>query len=336
MSVEQTLVAAGLVPSADMQAIRQSLEERGMEPTDENILKTATEWGLVNEEQIAAIKEKPGGAPPEEAATDRKEPPVPYDPMIGQVIGGRYKIEERIGVGGFGRVYKATGAAGHGEAALEFAVKLLHDRFCDDPQAVEEFFGEVNNVSVMAHPGVVTVVDTGWHDRRPYIAMEYVRGKALKQVLKERGGRLDVATGLRIVAQVADVIASAHDVGLIHRDIKPANIMVIGECEPTTVQVKVLDFGIAKLEAEMSEGHLTVAGTAGYQAPEQAEGRPSLASDVWALGVVLYQVLNGRLPNQAPPDWPSDRKREYLARGDPSPLSGWTLRKPFRRTLKRS
>jgi len=252
--------------------------------------------------------------------TVRKPEQRPRDTLLGETIGGRYQLERRIGTGGFGRVYEAIGVAEDSQAELQYAVKVLHDRYCDEPRSVDEFFSEVKKASLLAHPAVVTVIDSGWHGGVPYIVMEYIRGCPLKEVLKELDGRLDVATSLRIVSQVADVVASAHDTGLIHRDIKPANIMVIGECDPTTTQVKVLDFGIAKLETEMSQNRVTIAGTAGYQAPEQAEGHPTQGSDVWALGVVLYQLLNGRLPNKAPEGWSSERKREYLAKGEPFPF----------------
>lgn len=274
----------------------------------------------VSAEALPSTCSECGGTLDLDEETIRKPGQRPRDTMLGETIGGRYQLVKRIGTGGFGRVYEAIGVAEDSQTELQYAVKILHDRYCDEPRSVDEFFNEVKKASLLAHPAVVTVIDSGWHGGTPYIAMEYIRGVALKDVLKERGGRLDVATSLRIVAQVADVVASAHDTGLIHRDIKPANIMVIGECEPTMAQVKVLDFGIAKLETEMSQDRLTIAGTAGYQAPEQAEGHPTQASDVWALGVVLYQLLNGRLPNKSPEGWPSERKREYLAKGEPFPF----------------
>ena len=191
------------------------------------------------------------------------------DVVLGQTIGGRYKLARLIGDGRSGRVYEGKGIAEDGQTESLYAVKFLDQRYCAASQAVDEFFREAK-VASLAHPTVVTMVDSGWHEGVPYIVMEHISGRPLTGAIEERGGKRDVPTSLRIVAEVAAVMASAHDSGMVHGGIRPSNIMVIGACDPTMARVKVLDFGIAKLETEMSQSQLTFTGAACYQAPEQA------------------------------------------------------------------
>ena len=314
LQLDQAIVNLGFATAEQVGAARKALAEAGEEPTPEKLLSQMVQDGTLTQEQAQQAREQLDAASntPKICATCAacghqvmvKEDDVlpacpkcqgelaydertirladapPRDPLIEQVLKGRYQIAERVGMGGFGAVYRATGAGDQTQSVLEYAVKILHPHFCDQPDAVNEFFGEASKLAMLGHPAVVTVVDTGWHEGRPFIVMEFIRGLSLSALLRETGGKLDVPTALRVTAQVAGVVASAHDAGLIHRDIKPANVMVLGETDVTTAQVKVLDFGIAKLQDEMTGDKLTIAGTEGYQAPEQAEGHPTPSSDV--------------------------------------------------------
>ncbi|MEO8290651.1 MAG: protein kinase [Gaiellaceae bacterium] len=209
--------------------------------------------------------------------------------MIGQLIAGRYELQELVGTGGMSSVYRAR------DAVLEraVAVKVLHEHFSDDPEYVERFEREARAIARLNHPNIVTVIDRGEFDGREFIVFEHVSGDTLK-ALVDREGPLAVPQALAITHQVARGLAFAHEHGVVHRDVKPHNILIDEEGA-----AKVTDFGIAR-SLESTEG-LTetgaLLGTSEYIAPEQASGRPvDERSDQYSLGIVLYELLAGRPP----------------------------------------
>ena len=208
--------------------------------------------------------------------------------MVGETIAGRYELEELVGHGGMSSVYKAH------DTLLErnVALKVLHEQYNADEEFVERFKREARSVAQLQHPNIVTVIDRGEEDGRQYIVFEYIDGENLKELVVKKG-RLDIQEALEIAAEVARALAFAHGHGLVHRDVKPQNVLLNGDG-----RAKVTDFGIARsvdVEGMTSTG--MVLGTSNYIAPEQASGQPVDAhTDVYALGVVLYEILAGELP----------------------------------------
>jgi serine/threonine-protein kinase len=209
--------------------------------------------------------------------------------VIGEKIADRYEVEELVGHGGMSSVYKAK------DSLLErhVALKILHEQYGTDEGFVERFKREARSVAQLQHPNVVTVIDRGEENGRQYIVFEYIDGENLKEHVV-RKGRLEVREALEIAVEVARGLAFAHEQGLVHRDVKPQNILLNGDG-----RAKVTDFGIART-VEVDGGMTqtgTVLGTSNYIAPEQASGQPVDAhSDVYALGVVLYELLAGEVP----------------------------------------
>ena len=225
-------------------------------------------------------------------------PVPPPDDTIGKNIAGKYRVEQMIGEGGMGKVYKAT------QLALDKPVvlKVLRQALLGDERTVARFQREAKAASRLNHPNSISVLDFGQaDDGAMYIAMEYVQGKDLHQILS-REWPLPESRVMRVMSQVLSALADAHSVGVIHRDLKPENIMVSqGRSEPDFV--KVLDFGIAKIvDGSDDEGPaLTragfVCGTPEYMSPEQARGaKLDHRSDLYAVGVILYQLVSGMLP----------------------------------------
>jgi eukaryotic-like serine/threonine-protein kinase len=211
---------------------------------------------------------------------------------IGQVIAGRYELEELAGTGGMANVYRAT------DRLLErrVAIKVLHERLAHDRDYVERFRREARAIARLSHPNIVTVIDLGESEGHPFIVFEYVAGETLRDLLR-REGRLSVRSALTIVREVAGGIGFAHEHGVVHRDVKPHNVIVDSEGTP-----KVTDFGIARpldgQEPLTTSG--TLVGTSDYLAPEQAAGgRVGERSDQYALGVLLYELLTGEVPYPA-------------------------------------
>jgi serine/threonine-protein kinase len=225
--------------------------------------------------------------------------------MGATVISGRYQLGDRLGSGGMSTVYKAV------DRVLErtVAVKVLAEHLSDDEKFVARFRREALAVAKLIHPNIVQVYDTGVDDGRHYIVMEYVEGRSGAQLLQTRG-RLGPEAAVEIGVQACAGLEYAHRQGIIHRDVKPGNLMVIGgpagrraaqpTQEPPTgeMTVKLTDFGIARAAEQTRLTQVgSVVGTAAYLAPEQARGEEATpASDVYALGVVIYQLLTGRLP----------------------------------------
>ncbi len=209
-------------------------------------------------------------------------------------LSGRYEIGDRLGSGGMSNVYRAT------DRILErtVAVKVLAEHLSDDERFVERFRREALAVAKLIHPNIVQVYDTGIDDGRHYIVMEFVEGRSGAQIL-QRQGPLDPDKAAEAGMQACAGLDYAHRRGIIHRDVKPGNLMLVGgPVGGGPMTVKLTDFGIARaLEQTRITQVGSVVGTAAYLSPEQVRGEEATpATDVYALGVVLYQFLTGRLP----------------------------------------
>jgi eukaryotic-like serine/threonine-protein kinase len=205
----------------------------------------------------------------------------------GTVIDGRYRVSRRLGSGGMAEVYLAHDTL----LGREVALKLLHHRFAEDQEFVERFRREASSAAGLSHPNVVAVFDRGeWNDTY-YIAMEYLPGRSLKAVLREHGP-LSSQDAIDIVVQILLAARFAHRRGIIHRDLKPHNVILDEEG-----RAKVTDFGIARAGASDMTLTGSIMGTAQYLSPEQAQGHAvSESSDLYAVGVVLYELLTGNVP----------------------------------------
>ncbi len=209
--------------------------------------------------------------------------------MLGEVIARRYELVELVGAGGMSSVYKAH----DGLLERNVALKILHPHYGDDAEYVERFRREARMVAQMSHPHIVTVIDRGEDDGQQYIVFEFVDGENLKQLV-ERAGPLPARRVVELGIAIADALAFAHEHGLVHRDVKPQNVLLTADGE-----AKVTDFGIARsLDVEHGVTQTgTVLGTSNYLSPEQASGRPvTRATDVYSLGVVLYELLTAEVP----------------------------------------
>jgi len=207
--------------------------------------------------------------------------------MIGQII-GNYKIEEKLGEGGMGAVYKGVDTM----LDREVAIKALRPELASQDSIVERFRTEAVTLAKLNHPNIATLYSLFRQGEELYMVLEFVRGETLDSIMKKRGA-LPAAEAIPVFSQVLDGIDHAHDLGIVHRDIKPANMMLT---EKGTL--KVLDFGIARLlgSARMTRAG-NIIGTLEYMAPEQVRGQETDGrSDIYALGMMLYEVLTGRLP----------------------------------------
>ena len=217
--------------------------------------------------------------------------------MIGQVI-GNYRVSRELGRGGMGMVY----AAEHVQLGRPAALKMLLPQLSADPTIVQRFFNEARAASAIEHPGIVAVYDYGTHTNGgAYIVMELLKGESLQQRLSR--GPMSPQEAASIVAQVAGALAAAHARGIVHRDLKPDNIFLVpNELVAGGIQIKMLDFGIAKLAGEQGGGMKTqtgaLIGTPAYMSPEQCMGRSDLdhRTDLYSLGCVFYHMLSGRPP----------------------------------------
>jgi eukaryotic-like serine/threonine-protein kinase len=210
-------------------------------------------------------------------------------PPVGQLLGGRYHVDSRIARGGMATVYLAT------DTRLDrvVALKIAHPHLSDDAEFVRRFIGEARSAARLSSPNVVAIFDQGSDKRLHYIAMEYVPGRTLRQLLNERG-RLSVTEALEIMSGVLAGLAAAHEAGLAHRDVKPENVLLT-----TSGGAKVADFGLARsvAGAVQTRGGMII-GTAAYLAPEQVSGGISDArTDVYAAGIMLFELLTGLQPH---------------------------------------
>ena len=211
------------------------------------------------------------------------------DPII---LNERYNLEERLGSGGMAVVYRAR------DLMLEryVAIKILRENYSDDPSFQERFRQEAKAAANLSHPNIVTVHDFGFDRGRLFIIMEYIPGTNLKSILQRRG-RMSVDEAVMLMSQACAGVGYAHRSGLVHCDIKPHNFLITPD-----LRLKVTDFGIARALASIQpeEKSEVVWGSPQYFSPEQAAGGPpSPASDVYSLGVILYETLTGQLPFSA-------------------------------------
>jgi serine/threonine-protein kinase len=205
----------------------------------------------------------------------------------GNIIDGRYRVLHRLGAGGMADVYLAQDE----QLDREIALKLLHRRFAEDPGFVERFRREAQAAASLQHPNVVSVFDRGSVEGTYYIAMEYLEGRTLKQLIREEAP-LETSRAIDLTLQMLKAARFAHRRGVIHRDLKPHNVIVdAGD------HVKVTDFGIARAGASDMTETGSIMGTAQYLSPEQAQGHAvSEPSDLYSIGIVLYEMLTGRVP----------------------------------------
>ncbi|MFD7747986.1 Stk1 family PASTA domain-containing Ser/Thr kinase [Streptomyces sp. NPDC059698] len=209
------------------------------------------------------------------------------DPLVGQLLDGRYRIEARIAVGGMATVYRAV------DTRLDrvLALKVMHPALATDVSFVERFIREAKSVARLAHPNVVAVFDQGAQGAYVYLAMEYVAGCTLRDVLRERGA-LRPRAALDILEPVLAALGAAHRAGFVHRDMKPENVLIGDDG-----RVKVADFGLVRAVGTATDTTGSLLGTVSYLAPEQIEhGSADTRSDVYACGVVLYEMLTGAKP----------------------------------------
>jgi eukaryotic-like serine/threonine-protein kinase len=211
--------------------------------------------------------------------------------VIGTLIGERFRLEEKVGSGGMSSVYRAF------DPTLErrVAIKMMHRDISSDPAQLERFRREARAVAQLNHPHVVTVIDAGEDEGAPYIVFEYVEGETLKERIR-RLGRLPIDEAIAYAIEIGRALECAHDHKLVHRDVKPQNVLI----DPDG-RAKVTDFGIARsMEAQGLTATGRVLGTTDYVSPEQALGHGvTEQSDIYSLGIVLYEMLTGEVPFQA-------------------------------------
>lgn len=211
------------------------------------------------------------------------------DNLIGKRLDGRYSIEGLVGVGGMANVYRGTDL----KNGNRIAVKVLKEEFLDNEELVRRFKNESKAISILSHPNIVKVYDVSVTDKLQYIVMEYVDGITLKEYLKQRGGALTWKEVVHFATQVLSALQHAHSKGIIHRDVKPQNIMLLADGS-----IKMMDFGIARFSRAQSQTVSDKAiGSVHYISPEQAKGeRTDARTDIYSVGVMLYEMLSGRLP----------------------------------------
>ncbi|MFI6683611.1 Stk1 family PASTA domain-containing Ser/Thr kinase [Streptomyces sp. NPDC050485] len=231
-----------------------------------------------------------------------------HDPLVGQVLDGRYRVDARVAVGGMATVYRAV------DTRLDrvLALKVMHPGLAADASFVERFIREAKSVARLAHPNVVGVFDQGAQGQYVYLAMEYVAGCTLRDVLRERGA-LQPRAALDILEPVLAALGAAHRAGFVHRDMKPENVLIGDDG-----RVKVADFGLVRAVDSVTNTTGSVLGTVSYLAPEQIEhGTCDTRADVYACGVVLYEMLTGTKPHSG--DTPAQILYAHIHEGVPAP-----------------
>src|SRR5256714_11052629 len=223
------------------------------------------------------------------------ETTLPQPSLNGTTLDSRYSIEKQIGQGGVGVVYLARDQKLHNKPVV---IKVLLEKSLQDSWVVQKFQQEKEALARVDHPGVVGILDTGeLPDGKPYIVMQFIDGATLRSQIKAEG--MPIERAAEIIKQIGRALGAAHDRGIFHRDLKPENIMLqsFGRGEE---QVKIIDFGIAKLKDSIVAPSTMTGGTAGtvaYMAPEQLGGRPtSAATDIFAFGAIAYEIIAGRKP----------------------------------------
>ena len=220
------------------------------------------------------------------------------DNLIGKKLDGLYEVKELIGSGGMANVYKAVmlGRNGPVPAGTVVAVKVLRQEYTHDPELVRRFKNESKAISLLNHPNIVKVYDVSVNDQLQYIVMEYVDGMTLREYLNERGGKLTSRETVHFISQILKALEHAHANGVVHRDIKPQNIMLLDNG-----QLRMMDFGIARIsraENQLLSGKAM--GSVHYISPEQAKGdETDCTSDIYSVGVMMYEMLSGQLPFDA-------------------------------------
>ena len=209
------------------------------------------------------------------------------DTLINTLFDGRYRILRKLGTGGMANVYLAEDE----DLGRRVAIKILNDRYASDEAFTERFRREAKSAAALSHPNIVSIYDRGDADGRPYIAMEVIEGKSLKELIVG-SGPLPISEAVAYAKQILSATRFAHRHGIIHRDIKPHNILLGHED-----RLKVTDFGIARSGASQMTEVGSIMGTAQYLSPEQARGAPvTAASDLYSVGIVLYEMLTGKTP----------------------------------------
>src|SRR4029077_16806808 len=209
------------------------------------------------------------------------------DTLIGSVFDGRYRIERKPGAGGMADVYLAEDQ----ELGRRVAIKILNDRHAADDSFIERFRREAKNAAGLSHPNIVSIYDRGEAEGTYYIAMEYLDGRSLKELIVGRGPA-PIKVAIDYARNILAALAAAHKQGIVHRDIKPHNVLIGAEG-----RLKVTDFGIARSGASQMTEVGSIIGTAQYLSPEQARGAPvDQTSDLYSVGVVLYEMLTGQVP----------------------------------------
>src|SRR6058998_929761 len=209
------------------------------------------------------------------------------DTLINTLFDGRYRILRKLGTGGMANVYLAEDEV----LGRRVAIKILNDRHAGDDQFVERFRREAKNAASLSHPNIVSIYDRGEAEGTYYIAMEYLDGRSLKELILQRGPA-PITVSVEYARQILSALRFAHRKGVVNRDIKPHNVLVNSEG-----RVKVTDFGIARAGASQMTEAGSIVGTAQYLSPEQARGTDvDQRSDLYSLGVVLYELLTGVVP----------------------------------------
>jgi serine/threonine-protein kinase len=239
----------------------------------------------------------------------------------GTILAERYRIVGLLGKGGMGEVYRADDL----KLAQPVALKFLPDHLLSDQAALARFHREVRVARQVSHKNVCRVYDIGEIDGRHFLSMEYIKGEELSSLLR-RIGRLPQDKALQLARQICAGLAAAHDIGFLHRDLKPANIMIDGDGN-----ARILDFGLGGLTDEFAEEEIR-AGTPAYMSPEQIEGgQQSIQSDLYSLGLVLYELFTGKRAFEAP----SLQELIKLRRSDPTPTTPTSLVKDLDPTIEK-
>ena len=255
--------------------------------------------------RLRPVRAAPGAAARRLCAVDT----TLQDPLLGHVLDGRYRVEARIAVGGMATVYRAL------DTRLDrvLALKVMHPSLAADASFVERFIREAKSAARLAHPNVVGVFDQGFDGGYVYLAMEYVEGCTLRDLLRERGA-LQPRAALDVLEAVLAALGAAHLAGLVHRDVKPENVLLGDDG-----RVKVADFGLVRaVDQQTSASTGSVLGTVSYLAPEQIEhGTADARADVYACGVMLYEMLTGAKPH--PGGTPAQVIYQHLNEDVPAP-----------------